>query len=182
MTHLDDFIETARAQPDAAHLTQLADLYLAEATTSEQRQQIRAAAAVPLFKQAYENLYFEGVGMDDPPMFVRRTLAALFMTRGFGHVDTARQIVSELETFADHHRVDYATHYDEVRALAGVPVSRARRIRFLIGNAALLGTLALGTAALQVAPEGARLVLQIVLLLGVVGTQMAFLYWYFRRD
>jgi hypothetical protein len=172
-------IDALIAQADVAALTELADLYAADTTLAEQRQAIRKAVTNPSLRQAYEDLYFDGVGMDEPEPFVRRTLAALYMTDGYGNPATARQVMSELRTFADHHHIDLAVQIERIRALPGSRPSNPKRLRFGIGNVALFVTLILGTLAVQGAPETLRLILQIMVLLGVAGAQMALLYWYF---
>ena len=174
MSNIDALI----ARTDAAALHELADLYTADMTTAEQRQAIRAAMN-PAVRQAYEDLYFEGVGMDEPELFVRRTLAALYLTGGYGNPTVAKQVMGELRTFAEHHNVDLAPQMEHLRSLPGSRPTNPKRLRFGIGNVTLFATLVLGTLAVQAAPEPLRLILQIVILLGVAGAQMALLYWYF---
>jgi hypothetical protein len=181
MSNLEDLIAHAQAHPETRDaLLALVDAYLDETVTAQQRAAIRAAAADPRLRQAYENLYYDGVGMEQPVCFVRRMIAALFMTGGLSDPETGRQIVAELRLFADHHGIDFDSHRDSIRALPGARPPRPRRLRFALANAVLFGTLVLGTAALQAMPGTLRLVLQIVLLLAVAGGQMALLYWYFR--
>ncbi len=180
MPNVEALIEQIETQPDTAALLELVDRFLDETTTAAERQAIRAAVDREDLKQAYETLYFEGTGMEQPEIFLRRMLAVLFMTRGLSDPDTARQIVSELRVFATHHGLNFEAFRDSVRALPGARPQRPRRRPFLIGNAALFAALALGTAAVQTAPETLRLILQISVLLGVIGAQMALLYWYFR--
>ncbi len=86
MSNIDALI----AQADSAALNELADLYIADTTSAEDRRAVRAAVAGAAIQQAYEDLYFDGVGMDEPELFVRRTLAALYMTGGYGNPATAR--------------------------------------------------------------------------------------------
>jgi hypothetical protein len=172
-------IDALIARADAAALNELADLYIAEATTAEQRQAIRKAV-VPL-RQAYEDLYFDGVGMDEPETFVRRTLAALYLTVGYGDPAVAKGVMSELRTFAAHHGVDLAAQMERIRALPGSRPTNPKRRRFGISIVALFAVLVLGTLAVQAAPEPLRLILQIAVLLGAAGGQMALLYWYFGR-
>jgi len=171
-------IDALIARADADALYELADLYAATSTTAEQRQAIRAAIN-PAVRQAYEDLYFEGVGIDEPEGFVRRTLAVLYMTDGYGNPATAKQVMSELRTFAEHHGLDLAAQMEHLRSLPGSRPTNPKRLRFGIGNVALFAALVLGTLAVQAAPEPLRLILQIAILLGVAGAQMALLYWYF---
>lgn len=165
------------ARGDAAALNELADLYLADSTTADERQAMRKAA-VPV-RQAYEDLYFDGVGMDEPEMFVRRTLAALYLTAGFGDPAVARQVMSELRTFAAHHGVDITAQMEHIRALPGSRPTNPKRLRFGLGIVGLFAALVVGTIAAQAASDPLRLILQIGMLLGVAGGQMALLYWYF---
>jgi hypothetical protein len=171
-------IDALIARADAAALQELADVYTADTTTAEQRQAIRAAMN-PAVRQAYEDLYFEGVGMDEPESFVRCTLTALYMTDGYGNPAVAKQVMGELRTFAGHHGVDLASQMEHLRSLPGSRPTNPKRLRFGIGNVTLFATLVLGTLAVQAAPEPLRLILQIVILLGTAAAQMALLYWYF---
>lgn len=180
MANIEALIAQIETQPDDAALLELADRFLDETTTAAERQIIRTAVQRREIKQAYEQVYFEGVGMEQPDQFLYRTLAALFMTNGLSDPDTARQIVGELRVFAAHHGLNFEAFRDRVRALPGARPRHPKRRLFLIGNAALFTALALGTAAVQTAPETLRLMLQIGVLLGVAGAQMALLYWYFR--
>jgi hypothetical protein len=181
MPDLDALITRASTQADAAALNELADLYAADTTTAEERQAIRAAVN-PVVRQVYEDMYFEGVGMDEPETFVRRTLAALYLTEGYGNPATASQVMRELRTFAAHHGVDLAAQVAHIRSLPGSRPTNPKRLRFGVGNIVLFATLVLGTLAVQAAPEPLRLILQIVVLLAVAAAQMALLYWYFGNS
>lgn len=181
MIDADDLIARVQAGPASDSLLyELAAAYIAETTTAAQRGAMRAAVASPELKAAYETLYFDGAGIEDPPHFVRHTLAALFLTGGYGDPETARRVADELRLFAAHHQVDYQAHLAAIRALPGVRPGRTRRLRFVLGMGALVAALIVGTLAVQFMPESWRIVLQIALLLGVMGGQMALLYWYFR--
>jgi hypothetical protein len=171
-------IDALIAQADTAALTELADLYAADTTTAEQRQAIRKAA-VPV-RQAYQDLYFDGVGMDEPEMFVRRTLAALYLTAGYGDPAVAKGVMGELRAFAAHHGVDISAQMERIRALPGSRPTNPKRLRFGLGIVALFAALVLGTLVVQAVPEPLRLILQIVVLLGAAAGQMVLLYWYFR--
>src|SRR5690606_2056673 len=97
MSNLENLLAQAQKHPEAGDaLLALADAYLDETTTAQQRAAIRAAVDDPRLKQAYENLYCDGVGMEQPEHFVRRMIAVLFMTGGLSDPETTRQIVAEL--------------------------------------------------------------------------------------
>ncbi|MBZ0302688.1 MAG: hypothetical protein K8J31_23285 [Anaerolineae bacterium] len=181
MADIDALIRNVRTQPRSVDsLLALIDLYLDETTSAAQRGVIRAAAADPDLKTGFENLYFEGESMDQPDLFLRRMIAALFMTAGFSDPDTARRIVGELRVFAEHHHLVFDAYRDAVRALPGARPVHPKRFRFLVMNGALIGTLVLGTVALQMMAEPLRILVQIGLLLAVAGGQMALLFWYFQ--
>lgn len=179
MPDFDAMLVRVRTQPEPDLLHQLTDLYFSDATWAEEREMIRAAVADPVVRRAYEDLYFNGVGMEEPELFIQRTLAALYMTGGYGSSATARQVMGELRAFAAHHGVDLAAQMAHLRALPGARPANPKRLRFGIGNITLFAVLVLGTLAVQAAPETLRLILQIVVLLAVAGAQMALLYWYF---
>ena len=100
MTDLSDLIEHVQVHPESTQsLLELIDIFLAQTTPVAARQTIRQAAADPAVALAYENLYFDGVGMNQPETFVQQTIATLFMTSGFRDRDTARRIAGELRVF-----------------------------------------------------------------------------------
>lgn len=179
MTQFKDLIAQIQAKPDAPDAPQqLLQLYLRPDLTAETRQQMRDAAAVPAVCAAYENLYFNGVGMDAPVQFVRQTLASASLTRGFSTPAVADEIISELRVFAQHHGVDLPAELAAIRALPG-----ARRVRpwrqFLLLNVLLAGVLIAGTvlAAQTLLPA----IVQIGVLAVVVTAQAGLLYRFYQR-
>ena len=84
MSELPDLIEHVQAYPESTQsLLELIDIFLAEATSAGARRTIRQMAAAPDVTLAYENLYFDGVGMNQPAAFVRQTIASLYITGGY---------------------------------------------------------------------------------------------------
>jgi hypothetical protein len=181
MPTIHELIQQLQTNPDSPDsLLALADVYVDAQTTAAERQQIRRLTRTPELRQSYETLYFDGVGMEQPDAFIRCSLAALWMTGGFTSRDSAQHILDELRLFADHHQVSFEAEWERIRALPGVRVSRARRLRFWLSHMVLIALLLTGTAALQADPQTPQPALQIGLLLSVIGAQMALLFWYFR--
>ena len=181
MENLPDLIKHVQSYPESTRsLLELIDIFLDRTTSVAERQAIRQAAGVPDVTLAFENLYFDGVGMNQPEAFVRQTIATLFMTGGFRDRDTAQQIVGELRVFADHHGVDFDRQHEMIRALPGVQRAPRRVRRFLLMNAALFVMLIVGTVVVQTLPDPVRIGAQLVVLLAVIGTQMAVLYRFYR--
>lgn len=177
---LTELVNHIQAHPDSTHsLRELIDLYLAESTTAEERRLMRDAASTPEVRLACENLYFDGVGMNDPPRFVRQTLAAASLTRGYSSPELARQIVGELRVYASHHGVDVDAELAAIRALPGAQRPRRNWRRFALLNGLLLLVLVLGTVIAQMTP--APLVVQVIVLALVMAGQMWLLYRLFQR-
>jgi hypothetical protein len=175
-TELDQTMAAVVSHPDdPAAQAALLDRFLDPALTAAERQQMRAAASVPEVQVAYENRYFEGIGMDVPPTFVRQTLAALFLTRGFTGGEAAQRILDELRVYAEYHHIDLDAELEMIRNLPGA--RRGQRGRFALINAALFGGLVVGTVLIQtMAPESLRMVLQIGLLAVVLAGQLLALH------
>ena len=181
MTSLPDLIEYVQAHPESTEsLIGLIERFLAESTTADERQAIRQVAAEPNVVVACEILYFDGVRMQEPGVFVRQTIACLFMTSGYRDRETARRVASELRVFAEHHGVDFNQQHEAIRALPGVQRSPRRWKHFLLVNAGLFVLLLAGTVLVQTLEDPARIVVQLAVLLGVIGTQMAVLYHFYR--
>jgi hypothetical protein len=166
-------------QPDnQPALLDLADYFLSDDCGNGERRQIRGRCKTEPLQAAYESLYFEGMGMDQPAAFIRRTLAALFMTGGFSHRETAQRILGELRVYAEHHGVDFDSHYATIRDLPGARRAQGSRRRFLLRNAGLFAALVTGLLLIQQAPPSVQIPLQIGLFAGLMAAQMALLYRY----
>ena len=177
---LAELLAHLQAHPESRDsLIELADVFLAEATSAAQRQQIRAVLADHSLRLACENLYFDGVDMEQPDQFARRILATLFMSGGYSSREMAQQIIGELRVFTAHHGVDFEAHMDAIRALPGARRSRAR-LRFLLLNAVIFLALILGLSLIQNAGSLEQLVLQVILFAVIVAAQLFLLYRYLR--
>jgi hypothetical protein len=167
--------------PDSQEsLLAAADAFLAESMSAAERQQMRAACSTPAIKLAYENLYFDGTGMENPALFLQRILVALFMSGGFSSRETAQQISAELRIFAAHHGLDFDAQMEAIRSLPGARARRMGRRRFLVWNALVFILLLLILALLQNLDSGWALLLQLGGLAAVIAAQLLLLYRYLR--
>ncbi len=162
---------------DPATLTNATTRFLDPATTAEERQALRRASSTPENKMAYEQQYVDGEYMDQPQAFVRHTLAALFLTRGFTSRESAQQILAELRLFAADHQLDFDLMYQEVSELPGARRSGRNRRSFALMNIGLFAGLILGTIVIyNFTTPPLQIILQLGLLLGIVTAQLLLLY------
>ena len=163
--------------PGPESLLRLTTRFLDPAATADERQALRRATSTPAFKQAYEQHYVDGAGMDQPQVFIRHTLAALYLTSGFTSRESAQQILAELRDFAGQEQVDFDAIYTEVRSLPGARRSRSTRRRFVLVNIGLFVVLILGTITIHnMTVPPLQTLLQLVLLAGVIAGQLLLLY------
>jgi hypothetical protein len=180
MTNLTELADHIQAHPESTQsLREMIALYLADSTTADERRLMRTMASHPDVRLAYENLYFDGVGMNDPAHFVQQTLVAASLTRGYSSPEIAKQIIGELRVYADHHGVDVDAQLEAIRALPGAQRPLRNWRRFILVNALLLLGLALGTALAQTTLV--PLLAQMIVVAVVMATQLWLLYRFYQR-